>query len=134
MAEFSGTILYVTPTDAVMDREFLQCLGHRVLECDGPAWGHACPIVKGRCGMVDAAHGVIFRLDLDRPLHRFILKRYQECLDDDVPVAVVIRPDQEECFRDVLRGVDVWTASPSVAQLDGFAAKVEASDELRDAS
>jgi hypothetical protein len=81
--------------------------------------------------MVDAAHGVIFRLDLDRPLHRFILKRYQEILDDEVPLAVVIRPDQEERFRDALRGVHVWTAPPSVAQLDGFAAQVEASDELR---
>jgi hypothetical protein len=84
--------------------------------------------------MVDAAHGVIFRLDLDRPLHRFILKRYQEFLDDDVPLAVVIRPDQEERLRDTLRGVHVWTAPPSVAQLDGFAAQVETSDELRSTS
>ncbi len=72
MTDLSGLILDVTSRDAAPDKEFLEKLGHPV--------GHACPILKGGCPMVDAAHGVIFQLDLDRPQHRAILKRYQEVL------------------------------------------------------
>lgn len=134
MTDFSGLILDVTHTDAAPDREFLEHLGHPVLVCHGPAWGRACPIIKGNCPMVDAAHGVIFQLDLDRPQHRVILKRYQEVLDDDVPIVAVVQPGQEERYPDVLRGCRVWTDGPTVAGLDGLAALVETADELRDTS
>ena len=76
---------------------------------------------------------MIFQLDLDRPQHRVILKRYQDVIADDVPIAAVVKPGQEELYADLLRGVQVWSEEPTVAELDGFAALVEASDELRDA-
>ena len=102
MTGFSGLILDVTPTEAVLDIEFLERLGHPVLVCHGPAWGHACPIIKGACPKVQSSHGMIFQLDLDRPQHRVILKRYQEVIDDDVPIVVVVKPGQEERFADLL--------------------------------
>jgi len=83
MTDYSGLILDVTVTDAAQDKEFLERLGHPVLVCHGPDWGRACPIIRGQCPMVESAHGVIFQLDLDRPQHRVILKRYQESLDVD---------------------------------------------------
>ena len=132
MTDFSGLILDVTPSDAVLDKDFLERLGHPVLVCHGPAWGHACPIIKGACPKVEASHGMIFQLDLDRPQHRVILKRYQDVIADDVPIAAVVKPGQEELYADLLRGVQVWSEEPTVAELDGFAALVEASDELRD--
>jgi hypothetical protein len=133
MADYSGLILDVTTTDAAPDMDFLEGLGHPVLVCHGPDWGHACPIISDHCPKVDSAHGVIFQLDLDRPQHRVILKRYQEFLDDDVPTAAVVQPDQKERYADILAGMQVWTNEPSVAELDGFAALVETADELRDA-
>jgi hypothetical protein len=39
-----------------------------------------------------------------------------------------------ERYPDVLKGVQVWTDAPTVAELNGFAALVETADELRDAS
>ena len=132
MTGFSGLILDVTPTEAVLDKDFLERLGHPVLVCHGPAWGHACPIIKGACPKVQSSHGMIFQLDLDRPQHRVILKRYQEVIDDDVSIVAVVKPGQEERFADLLSGVQIWSEEPTVAELDGFAALVEASDELRD--
>lgn len=134
MTDFSGLILDVTSAEAAPDREFLERLGHPVLVCHGPAWGRACPIIKGHCPMVESAHGVVFQLDLDRPQHRVILKRYQEVLCDDVPIVAVVQPGQEERYPDVLKGVQVWTEAPTIAKLNGFAAQVEAADEFRDAS
>jgi hypothetical protein len=134
MTDFSGLILDVTPSEPVLDKEFLERLGHPVLVCHGPAWGHACPIIKGACPKVASSHGMIFQLDLDRPQHRVILKRYQEVIDDDVPIVAVVKPGQEKRYMDLLSGVQVWSDKPTVAELDGFAALVEASDELRDAS
>ncbi|MDK1038079.1 MAG: hypothetical protein QGD91_04000, partial [Actinomycetota bacterium] len=69
MTDLSGLILDVTSMDAAPDKEFLEKLGHPVLVCHGPGWGHACPIIKDGCPLVDSAHGVIFQLDLDRPQH-----------------------------------------------------------------
>jgi len=134
MTEFGGLILDVTPNEAVLDKEILERLGHPVLVCHGPEWGHACPIVKSDCPMVESAHGTIFQLDLDRPQHRYILKRYQQVIADDVPIVVVVQPGQEIRYGDLLKDVQVWIDEPTVAELDGFAALVEASDELRDAS
>lgn len=134
MTGFDGLILDVTPNDGALDKDFLERLGHPVLVCHGPAWGHACPIIKGACPKVASSHGLIFQLDLDRPQHRIILKRYQEVAADDVPIVAVVKPGQEERYADELDGVLVWIEEPTVAELDGFAALVEASDELRDAS
>ncbi len=84
--------------------------------------------------MVDDAHGIVFRLDLDRPQHRVILKRYQEVIADYVPLVVVVEPGQEERYADILTDVQVWVGEPTIAELDGFAARTESADELRASS
>jgi len=83
--------------------------------------------------MSESAPGGSFQLDLDRPQHRVILKRYQESLDVDVPVVAVVQPGQEERYPEVLRNVQVWSEAPTIAELDGLAALVESADELRHA-
>ena len=80
MTSEQGIILDVTSGDTGFETRFLENLGHPVLVCHGPDLGTACPILKGGCTMVDRAHGVVFQVDLDRPQHRAILKRYQEVL------------------------------------------------------
>jgi hypothetical protein len=124
-------ILDVTPSDATFDRRFLEGIGHPVLVCHGPDVGTVCPILKGTCSMVENAHGVVFQLDLDRPQHRAILKRYQEVVAEDVPLWASVRPGQDRKYRELLRGVQVVVGEPSVADLDGFAAQVEAADKTR---
>ncbi len=42
----------------------------------------------------------------------------------------VVAPEQEEKYADVLRGVQVWTHPPTIADLDGFAAQTEAVNDL----
>lgn len=130
--DMEGLILDVTPADGEFDRDFLEKLGHPVLVCHGPEEGHLCPILKDGCGMVDAAHGVIFQVDLERPQHRAILKRYQEVVADDIPIVAVVREGQKARFKDLLAGVQTWETEPTISELDGFAAEVEAADWSRD--
>ena len=115
------------------EREFLEKSGHRTVVCHGPAHASLCPILEkaGTCDMVHDAHGIVFSLDLDRPQHRAILKRYQEVVRDDVPITVVVREGQDETYADVLAGVHVWVEEATAGQLDGFAAEVEAADWAR---
>lgn len=129
--DIEGLILDVTPADGDFDRDFLERLGHPVLVCHGPETGHQCPIIKGDCEMVRSAHGVVFQLDLEQTQHRAILKRYQEVLADDVPIVAVVRKGQKARFRELLAGVQTWEAEPTVSELDGFAAEVEAADWTR---
>jgi hypothetical protein len=125
-----GIVLDVTPFDAAPDKDFLERLDHPVLVCHGPDWGHACPLLKEGCEKLDDAHGVIFQLDLERPQHRVILEKYQRVLDEEVPIVVVVEKGQEVTYADLLAGVEVWTDRPTIAQLDGFAAQVEAVDDF----
>lgn len=112
-------------------RELLEKFEHPTLVCHGPGSGEICPLLQsGHCDMVEAAHGVVFALDLDRPQHRDILKRYREVLGPGVPIRAVVRPDQLERFADVLADVEIWTHEPTVADLDGFAAEVESVDRF----
>jgi hypothetical protein len=127
-----GLILDVTPADGEFDRSFLERLGHPVLVCHGPETGHICPILKDSCEMVNSAHGVVFQLDLERPKHRAILKRYQEVLSDDTPIAAVVAEGQRAKYSNLLSGVLVWEGEPNAAELDGFAAAVEAADWSRE--
>ncbi len=114
-------------------RDFLAKLDHPTLVCHGPGDG-ICPILRGEsCELLDSARGVVYELDLDIPQHREILARYQELLDTDVPVRVVIKPGQEKTYADLLAGVRVWSEEPSIGELDGFAAEVEAADREREA-
>ena len=130
--DMEGLILDVTPADGDFDRGFLEKLGHPVLICHGPAEGHTCPILLDGCEMVNQAHGIIFQIDLEREQHRAILKRYQEVVADDIPIVAVVRQGQKEKYRELLAGVQTWETDPTVSELDGFAAEVEAADHTRD--
>ncbi len=127
-----GVILDVTPGDASFDQQFLERLGHPVLVCHGPDVGRSCPILRDRCDLVAQAHGVVFQLDLDRPQHRAILRRYEEVLPEDVPIRVVVPPGQDVRYAELLAGVQTWTHEPTAGELDGFAAEVEAADRTRE--
>lgn len=118
--------------DVVFDRDLLSRFGHPVMVCHGPE-DSACPLLSGsNCELVDQAHGVMFELDLDQPVHRALLRRYQDILAEDVPIRAVVRPGQEHTYADLLERVQVWTKPPDAAQLDGFAAGVEAYDRITD--
>ena len=127
-----GMLLDVTPGDHEgFERHLLEGMGHRVEVCHGPE-GHNCPLLEeGTCELVDEAHGVVFKLDLDREYHRRILERYRATLPADTPIAVAVEPGQERTYADELEGLYVWEHQPTSADLDGFASLVEAADRLR---
>ena len=127
-----GIILDVTPGTAAFEQGFLEKLGHPVLVCHGPEHD-VCPLLaEGSCELLESAHGVVFQLDLSRPHHRVILKRYQEVLGEDRPIRVVVEPGQDVEYAGLLAGCQVWTREPNAADLDGFAAQVEAADSFRE--
>ena len=135
MSERLPTILIdVTPgPDGEFDQSFLERVGHEVLVCHGPDEGHLCPVLsRAGCDLVSRAHGIVFALDLDRPQHRAILRRYGEITADDVPIRIVIRPGQAEAYAGLLERFEVWEHEPTVAELDGFAAEVEATQRFAD--
>jgi hypothetical protein len=116
---------------ARFDQALLERFGHPVLVCHGPVPGVGCPLVRGDgCEKFDEAHGIGFQLDLDLEEHRAILLRYRELARPDVPIRVVVTPDQAERHAEFLEPFEVWTHEPSVADLDGFAAEVEAADRF----
>jgi hypothetical protein len=128
----SGVILLDTasPADEAFDASFLERNGHPVVVCHGPTPGTVCPSLRGEeCELFGAAHGVIFQLDLDFPQHRAILGQYRR-LRPDLPMRLVVRPDQADRYRAILAGFEVLVHDPSAADLDGFAAEVEASDRM----
>ena len=114
------------------DRDMLERMGHPVLVCHGPGQ-ETCPLLgRDGCHKFEEAHGIAFRLDLDREDHRAILQRYRELARPEVPIRVLVARDQAERYADLLQAFQVWTHEPSVADLDGFAAEVEAADRLTD--
>jgi hypothetical protein len=127
-----GMVLDVTPGDHErFERHLLEGMGHKVEVCHGPE-GHGCPLIEdGTCPLVDEAHGVVFKLDLDREYHRQILARYRALLPEGTPIAVAVEPGQEEKYAELLDGVYEWNHQPTTADLDGFAALIEAADRLR---
>jgi hypothetical protein len=127
-----GVILLDTASaaDETFDTSFLERNGHPVVVCRGPAAGTVCPSLRGEgCDLFGKAHGVVFQLDLDVAQHRAILGRYRH-LRPDLPIRLVMRPDQVDRYRDLLAGFEVLVREPSAADLDGFAAEVEASDRM----
>lgn len=109
------------------DREFLESLGHSVEVCHGPVHGAICPILTGHgCPVAEEADGIVFELDLDRPQHRAILRKYKESLPADLPIRVAVRPGQAKQYGDLLTGVHTWTWTPVAGDLDGLAAEIEA--------
>lgn len=122
-------LLDVLGGEGAFDRSMLERLGHPVVVCNGPDVGALCPLLGGTgCSKFDEAHGIVFELDLDRPQHRAILERYRELGREDMPIRVVVRPDQQRKYADLLATVEVWDHAPTAADLDGFAARVEAMD------
>ena len=109
--------------DVTYAKDFLEKLGHPVMVCHGPPHRTLCPLLSDTgCTKAESAHGIVFELDLDRPQHRAILKRYREVLREDIPIRVVVQPGQEQRFADLLDEVEVWLSEPTVGELDGFAA------------
>ena len=129
-----SVILVDIPEGKSTDVGFLAGLGHTVVVCHGPPFGTLCPILSkdGFCPMAEAAHGVVFRLDLDRAQHRAILQRYKAVLKEDVPIRVATTPEQAYRYASLLAGVQVWMHQPGTGDLDGFAAEVEAADRFPD--
>lgn len=123
-------LLDVSPGEGeAFERAFLDKVGHPALVCHGPHDGALCPLLEGKgCAKFDAAHGIVFELDLDRPQHRAIVKRYRELGREGLPIRVVATPEQAVRHAELLAGVEVWTHEPTAADLDGFAAEVEAAD------
>ena len=128
--ESEGVILLdVTAGAGEFDQDILKRLGHPVKVCHGPEHATLCPLLAGKgCDEFAEAHGVVFELDLDRPQHRAILRRYRELARPDVPIRVVASAEQAAQYAQDLRGVEVLTHAFTVADLDGFAAEVEAAD------
>lgn len=113
------------------EREMLERLEHPVTVCNGPEVGKLCPLLGGNgCEKFDNAHGIVFALDLDRPQHRAIVRNYRALGRDDLPIRLVVRPGQAERHAELLGEVQVWEHEPTMADLDGFAAQVEAVDRF----
>jgi hypothetical protein len=130
---YEGVVLLdVTPgAEEAFDASFLEDTGHPVLVCHGPEVKHLCPLLgSAGCPQFDTAHGIVFALDLDRPQHRAIVRRYRQLARPDMPIRVVVRPGQAERYPEVLKDVEIWTHEPNAADLDGFAAEVEAADRF----
>jgi hypothetical protein len=130
----AGVILLdVSSVDAgEFDRDLFERLGHPVIVCHGPG-RHGCPLLGHEgCSKFDKAHGIAFRLDLDRKDHRAILQRYRQLARPELPIRVRVSADQARRYADELQAFEVWTHEPNVADLDGFAAEVEAADRLAD--
>jgi len=125
-------LLDVAPgAEADFDRSILERLGHAVTVCNGPEVGHVCPLLGGEgCPKFEEAHGIVFALDLDRPQHRAIVERYRALGRPDLPIRVVVSPEQATRYAALLGEVQSWDHLPTVADLDGFAAEVEAADRF----
>jgi len=110
------------------ERDILERFGHAVTVCHGPG-NELCPLLAGKgCDDFARAHGVIFELDLDQPQHRAIAQRYRDLARADVPIRVVTTSEQATRYAEELCGIEVVAHISSVADLDGFAAQVEAAD------
>jgi hypothetical protein len=130
----SGTVLLVVPEDADhFTASVLEKLEHRVITCHGPTRSQHCPLVHGQgCAWYNEAHGVVFALDLRRPEHVAIVRHYEDLADRlgrELPIRVIVPAGSDAPSR--LGDVPTWYGDPTVAQLDGFAALVEATDRSR---
>ena len=136
MSEIAGeskgvVLLDVMAGEGRFDRSILERLGHPVTVCNGPEANTLCPLLGGEgCDKFEQAHGIVFELDLDRPQHRAILERYRAIGHDGLTIRAVVDPEQQVRYAELLSQVQVWDHAPSAADLDGFAAQVEADDRL----
>ncbi len=124
MTVHAGTILDVSPAGGAEERHLLEAMGHRVMVCPGPSEDGRCPLVEdGSCAVVDAADGVVFRLDLDDPYHRQMLRCYHTELGEATPLHVVVRPGHRQCHAGLLEGMSVSVGDVGGA-LHGFSSQV----------
>lgn len=126
-----GTVLLDVPPGAAgeFDRATLERMGHPVLLCHGPESGVPCPLLRGAgCPMFEQAHGIVFKFDLSLDEHRAILRRYRQLARPDMPIRAMVSAADAERYAELLRDVELWPHEPCVAELDGFAAEVEAAD------
>ena len=132
-AERLGLVLLdaMPDDDRAFDAAQLERWDHEVQLCSGPEVKTLCPLLGGEgCPKFDAAHGIIFKLDLDRPQHRAILRRYRDSARDDLPIRVLCTPEQAERYSAWLTDVEIWDHEPTTADLEGFSAEVEAADRF----
>jgi len=122
-------LLDVMEGSGEFDRDMLERLGHPVQVCHGPEQATVCPLLAGKgCDGFARAHGIVFQLDLDQPQHLAIVRRYRELARPDVPIRVIASAEQVARYAEELREVELLTHLPTAADLDGFAAEVEAAD------
>jgi hypothetical protein len=127
-----GRILFVVPAGAdAFTASVLEKFDHPVQRCQGPEHETVCPLVAGDgCPWYEEAHGIVFSLDLSLPEHQAILREYERIATEegrDLPIRVVVPPGTD-IPPDLLDAARLWSANPTVAELDGFAAEVEAAD------
>jgi hypothetical protein len=111
-------LLDVSPGEAeVFDVSFRARTGHPVVVCDG-AGAKLCPLVDGEgCSKFDAAHEIVFQLDLDHPQHRHIVRRFCAVLRPDLPIRVVVAPGQADRYAEFLTDVEVWSHEPTAVPI-----------------
>jgi hypothetical protein len=128
-----GTILEIGADRGADEWDRFESLGHQVLVCPGPGETRRCPLVEeGSCAMVDAADGVVFRLDLDDPYHRRVLGAYRSELGDATPLHVVVHPGQEVRHASLLEGAEISVGRMGAA-LEGFSSRVAMASAARGA-
>ena len=131
---YEGTILLDVPpgSDGEFDRAALERTGHPVQVCHGPEeTGVRCPLLAGKgCPLFEQAHGIVFKLDLGVPQHREIVERYRSLGRPDLPIRVLAVGADADQDPTLPGDVERWSHEPNVADLDGFAAEVEAADRL----
>ena len=124
----------VDPEYGAFAEGFIGTTGHPTTVCHGPGESHPCPVLEGaHCEHLEDAHGVVFQFNLDDPVIRDILQKYKDLVPLDIPIRVVVTDEQREQYADLLDGFQIWGREPTVADLDGFAAEVEAADYAADA-
>jgi hypothetical protein len=123
-------ILFDIPEGSdVVDREFLEQLGHQVMVCHGPRPNSQCPLLTGGgCELAEGAHGIVFEFDLDQDQHREILAQYKDSLRSDLPIRVAVRSGQATKYAHLVSGLKVWNHRPVAGDLDAMTAEVEAAD------
>jgi len=131
-ATFGVVLLDALPGEETeFDHLLLERWEHPVERCSGPEVKTLCPLLGGSgCPKFEHAHGIIFKLDLDRPQHRAILAEYRALGRPDMPIRIVCTPEQAVRYAELLRDVEIWDHEPDVADLDGFAAEVESVDRF----
>ena len=135
-SRWQGTVLLdvLDDDEERFDVEFLERIDHPVVVCHGPESDAICPLLAdGQCEKYERAHGIVFELDLDDAQHRAIVAKYRR-LNPQIPIRVVVDSDQFERYSHLISGVEAWLRVPSVADLDGFAAEVEAADRYADSA